>query len=132
MEFFGGNEGTLRGASAGTGHQKMPTTNDRISLVNDTEDVTAVKAPPPGLIRESKLVPAVNPLPLGAADDDGPPTPPPVLAPAKRGPMAPAVSKPAPTATAGAVPVAPKSPLPAKPVVPARMTSSMPAKPLDA
>ena len=41
----------------------MPTTNDRISLVNDTEDVTAVKAPPPGLIRESKMVPAVDPLP---------------------------------------------------------------------
>ena len=131
MEIFGGNEGTLRGASAGTGHQKMPTTNDRISLVNDTEDVTAVKAPPPGLIRESKLAPAVNPLPLGAADDDGPPTPPPVLAPAKRGP-APAVGKAAPTATAGAVPMAPKSPPIAKPIVPARMTSSMPTKPLDA
>jgi hypothetical protein len=110
----------------------MPTTNDRISLVNDTEDVTAVKAPPPGLIRESKLVPAVNPLPLGAADDDGAATPPPVVAPAKRGPMAPAVAKPAPTARAGAVPVAPKSQPPAKSIVPARTTSSMPAKPLDA
>ena len=84
---FGGNEGTLRGASAGTGHQKMPTTNDRISLVNDTEDVTAVKAPPPGLIRESKLAPAVKPQPLGAADDDGAPTPPPVVAPAKPAPI---------------------------------------------
>src|SRR5438552_12030776 len=98
MEIFGGNGGTLRGASAGSGHQKMPTTNDRISLVNDTEDVTAVKAPPPGLIRESKLVPAVNPRPLGAAYDDGLPTPRPVVAPAKRGPMAPAVAKPAATA----------------------------------
>ena len=132
MEIFGGNGGTLRGASAGTGHQKMPTTNDRISLVNDTEDVTAVKAPPPGLIRESKLVPAVNPPPLGAADDDGPPTPPPVLTPAKRGPTASAVAKPAPTAPAAAAAVSPKSPPPAKPIVPARMTSSMPAKPLDA
>ncbi len=122
MEIFGGKGRTLRGASAGTGHQKMPTTNDRISLVNDTEDVTAVKAPPPGLIRESKMAPAVNPLPLGAADDDGPPTPPPVVAPAK----------PAPIATAAAAPAAPKSPVAAKPSVPARTTSPMPAKPLDA
>ena len=83
----------------------MPTTNDRISLVNDTEDVTAVKAPPPGLIRESKMVPAVNPVPLGAADDDdGPPTPAPVVAPAKPGTLAPAAAKPTPSAPALAKP----------------------------
>jgi len=111
----------------------MPTTNDRISLANDTEDVTAVKAPPPGLIRESKLVPAVNPLPRGAADDDGPPTPPPVVAPAKPAPIAPAAAKAAPTApaatNAAAAPIAPKSAPAAKPMLPAR---PLPAKPLDA
>jgi len=33
-----------------------PTTNDRISLVNDTDDVTAVKAPPPGRSLSDMLV----------------------------------------------------------------------------
>ncbi len=125
MGSFGGKGGTLRRVSdrrEGTGHQKMPTTNDRISLVNDTEDVTAVKAPPPGLIRESKMVPAAKPFPLGRAEDDGPPTPAPVVTTAKAGPTA-AV----PTAAAAA-----KSPAAPKPVVPARATMPVAAKPSDA
>jgi PEGA domain len=107
----------------------MPTTNDRISLVNDTEEVTAVKAPPAGLIRESKLSPSVSAPPLAMADDDGPATPPPVVMPAKAAPVA-ATAKPGETAPATAV--TPKPPLAAKPVVVTRTTGAMPAKPIDA
>lgn len=102
------------------GTNKMPTTNDRISLLNDTEDVTAVKAPPPGLIRESKAMPAAGPFPLGAADDDGPPTPAPVIAPAKAAaaPRSPSIGKRA----------KPASPLPSASASPKPLA----ARPLDA
>ena len=92
----------------------MPTTNDRISLVNDTEDVTAVKAPSPGLLRESKVMPArketVRP---GHAEDDGSPTPPPVVASPKP------VSRPAAPAAQSTAPPGAKSPLTARPPAPA-------------
>jgi len=116
----------------------MPTTNDRISLLNDTDDVTAVKAPPPGLIRESKAMPAAGSFPVGAADDDGPPTPAPVVTPAK-----PAAGTAHPSAARGA-PRASRSPAIGKPTTPASpppISSSLTpnafskpiaAKPLDA
>ncbi len=91
----------------------MPTTNDRISLVNDTEDVTAVKAPSPGLLRESMMKPGKETARAGH-DDDGPPTPPPVVTPTKTS-MKPASRPTAPAA--GASPAAAKPPA-AKPIAP--------------
>ena len=59
----------------------MPTKNEpRLSLVTDREEITAVKAPPPGLIRESKVVAVPGPGPVAArARDDGAVTPPVVV-----------------------------------------------------
>ena len=58
----------------------MPTTNKRISLVRDTEEVTPVKAPPPGLILESKMLPLDQPIPSDAAVLESTATPPPLAA----------------------------------------------------
>jgi hypothetical protein len=119
----------------------MPTTNKRISLVTDTEEITAVKAPPPSLILESKMVALDQPIPSDAAITESTAKPPPVatsaaslLSPSTRATVrvplqtlaglrvtppgaSPAAPGPAVAAIA-APPAARKAPLPRAPLVP--------------
>ena len=85
----------------------MPTKNERISLVTDTEEVTPVQAPPPGLILESKMLPLLEePFPVEVRDSPSGAKPPSVMPrpqaavlPARSPAKATAPGLPSPTAT---------------------------------
>jgi len=122
--------------------RQMPTKNERLSLLTDGEEITAVKAPPPGLLRESKVIAVAGSAPIKAPSaqtaDDGALTPAMIIteaplvtaaAPSASGRVAPGRTTPATGRPISATLSLPRPPLPAPAAAVAAALNARPVTP---